>query len=240
MLAFEALASSSAGNLYHVTSKGHAPLLIEAGVAFKTLRRLLAFKVRELAGVLISHAHGDHSRSVKDLLAAGVNVYASPETGEALGITEHHNFAPLTAGQATQVGPWRVLPFELVHDVPCLGFLVADQAGERLAYISDTAYVPVRMERLAIVAIEANYSRGILDHLIEQGTVDQHHAARVIRNHLSVEHAAAFLAASDLTQAREVHLLHLSGGSSDARAFKEQIERIVGVPVHVAAERSAA
>lgn len=236
MLKFESFASGSGGNLYRVAADGHAPLLIEAGVAYKALRRALNFQVTGLAGCLVSHAHGDHSRSVRELLAAGVTVYASPATGETLGVAGHHNFVAITGGQQFEVGGWTVLPFALVHDVPCLGFLVRSRAGERLLYVSDSAYCEYRFENVAIAAVEANYSRGILDRLVEQGTLDQHHAARVIRNHMSIEHAAQLLQTLAMPSLREVHLLHLSGGNSDEQDFKRQIERIVGVPVHVAGE----
>lgn len=236
MLKFESFASGSAGNLYRVTADGHAPLLIEAGVAYKALRRALAFQVTSLAGCLVSHTHGDHSRSVPELLAAGVSVYASPEAGEALGVDRHHNFHPVLDGEQFDVGGWTVLPFDLVHDVPCQGFLIQSKGGEKLLYITDTAYCPWTFSGVSVAAIEANYSRGILDRLVEQGTLDRHHAARVIRNHMSIEHAAQLLQGLAMPSLREVHLLHLSGGNSDEADFQRQIERIVGVPVYVAGE----
>lgn len=238
MLRFESFASGSAGNLYRVAADGHAPLLIEAGVAYKALQRATGFQVTSLAGCLVSHAHGDHSRSVRELLAAGVTVYASPETGETLRITDHHNFAPVLDGKQVDVGGWTVLAFDLVHDVHCQGFLIQSKDGEKVLYVSDTAYCHYRFEGVSIAAIEANYSRGILDRLVEQGTLDQHHAARVIRNHMSLEHAAQLLQTLAMPSLREVHLLHLSGGNSDEADFQRQIERIVGVPVYLAPERS--
>lgn len=239
MLAFEAIASGSGGNLYRVTSEGHAPLLIEAGVPYKRLQRALRFQVTSLAGVLVSHEHGDHARAVPDVLKAGVRVFASPETGDALGVSSHHNFVRIHDGEQFQVRDWVVRPFALVHDVPCLGFLIADKRGEKLLYVSDTAYCPVNAAGVSVFALEANYSRGILDRLVEQGTLDHHHAARVIRNHLSLEHAAQLLAASDLTKCREVHLLHLSGSNASAPDFKAQIERLTGLPTYIAPEGTA-
>lgn len=238
MLQFEPFASGSGGNLYRVTATGHAPLLIEAGVAYRVLQRRVGFIMSSFAGALVSHAHGDHSVAVPALLAQAVPVYASAATAEALGVAEHHNLHVLEAGAQVQVGEWSVLPFDLVHDVPCLGFLVASRAGagEKLLYISDTAYCEYRFENVAIAAVEANYSRGILDHLVERGSVTAYHAARVIRNHLSLEHAAQLLSGLTGPALREVHLLHLSGGNSSEDDFRRQIERIVGVPVHVAPE----
>lgn len=204
---------------------------------YKALQRAVQFRVTSLAGALISHSHGDHCQAVPKLLAAGVDCYMSVDTADELGVSGHHRVRPVFAEQQFRVGPWAVMPLELTHDVPCLGFLVASRAGERLLYVSDTSYCRYRFDSLTIVAIEANYSRGILDRLVEQGTLDQHHAARVVRNHMSIEHAAQLLQANDLTTAREIHLLHLSGGNSHAEGFKAQIERLVGLPVYVAGER---
>lgn len=238
MLQFESFASGSAGNLYRVTAEGHFPLLIEAGVAYKALRRAVGFKVTQLAACLVSHAHGDHSRSVPNLLAAGVQCFMGAATAEALDVLGHHNVHVIQSGTAVVTGSWTVLPFDLVHDVPCLGFLVVSRAGEKLLYISDSAYCEYRFENVAIAAVEANYSRGILDRLVDNGTLNQHHAARVIRNHMSIEHAAQLLQGLAMPSLREVHLLHLSGGNSDEKDFQRQIERIVGVPVYLAPERS--
>ena len=49
------LASGSSGNCYFVN--GDTPLLIEAGITYKTIQQKLNWKISELAGVLISHEH---------------------------------------------------------------------------------------------------------------------------------------------------------------------------------------
>lgn len=236
MLKFESFASSSTGNLYRVTASGHAPLLIEAGLPYKRIQHLLKFRLEDVAGCLVSHAHGDHSRAAMDLAAQAVPVYTGRETAEALAPEGHHNLRILELGDQYEIQEWTVLPFDLVHDVPCLGFLVISQAGEKLLYISDTAYSPYRFEGIHIAAVEANYSRGILNHLVERGTLHVHQAARTIRNHMSIEHAAQLLQTLAGPPLREVHLLHLSAGNSDAAEFQAQIERLLGVPVYIAQE----
>lgn len=236
---FTAHASGSAGNLYEVTEDDHAPLLIEGGVPFKRLQQAVGFRTSQLAGVLVSHSHLDHCAAVPKLLAAGVDCYMSEATAAELGVSGHrvHTLEPAVQ---VQVGPWTVVPLELVHDVACLGFLIGSPSGERMLYVSDSSYCKYRFANLNLVAVEANYSRGILDRLVEQGTLDEQHAARVVRNHMSLEHAAELVHAAAGPALREVHLLHLSGGNSDEADFKAQIQRVAGVPVHVAPERRIA
>ena len=57
---FDPIASSSQGNAYLVTSQGLAPLLIEAGVTIKKLRRDMdarGLSIVDLSACLISHEH---------------------------------------------------------------------------------------------------------------------------------------------------------------------------------------
>lgn len=227
---FHAHASSSAGNLYSVTEHNCPPLLIECGLPRRALQKAMGFKVSGLAGCLISHHHGDHSRSAEYLMGAGVDCYMSLGTAAALEISGHrvHTVEPKVAFKA---GPWTCVAFEVRHDAEgSLGFLVVSPGGDRLVYACDTAYVPNRFRGLTHVAIEANYAADIL----RARDVDLEQTKRVLRNHMSIERALEMLEANDLSAVREIWLLHLSDGNSDAAAFKEAAERATGKPVHIA------
>lgn len=226
---FEPLSSSSAGNLYLLRDRDRS-LAIECGIRFKEMRRHLEFNLAGLDGVLLSHCHGDHAKAAKEVLAAGVEIFALAKTFEALHVDGHHNahiVEPLTA--ITIKGNWRVLPFDLRHDVPALGFLV-ESGGEKLIYVTDTAYVPYRFPGLTIIAIEANYSEAALRESDEAAT----RKMRSLRYHMSIERVLGFLAATDLGDLKETHLLHLSDAHSDANAFKLAVMEATGKPVYVA------
>ncbi len=226
---FEPLSSSSAGNLYLLRDRDRS-LAIECGIRFKEMRRHLEFNLAGLDGVLLSHCHGDHAKAAKEVLAAGVEIFALAKTLEALHINGHHNahvVEPLTA--ITIKGNWRVLPFDLRHDVPISGFLI-EAGGEKLIYITDTAYVPYRFSALTIIAIEANYSEATLRDSGEAAT----RKMRSLRYHMSLERVLGFLAMNDLASVREIHLLHLSDAHSDADLFKRTVEEATGKPVYVA------
>jgi phosphoribosyl 1,2-cyclic phosphodiesterase len=232
---FMPISSSSAGNLYLLEDGDGHRLAIECGIRFAEMRQKLNYMVSELDGILLSHSHLDHARSLKCVLAAGVPVYALRKTFDAfgvagLGVADHHNahsVAPMAA--FTIKGYWHVLPFELRHDVPALGFLV--QAGEeKLLYITDTAYVPYRFSGLTLVAVEANYSGALLRKSDEAAS----RKMRSLRYHMSIERVLGFLAVNDLSAVREIHLLHLSDMHSDADLFKRLVEEATGKPVYVA------
>ena len=234
---FRPIASGSSGNLYLVQD-GARSLAIECGLRFAEIQKALKHQVTALDGVLVSHEHGDHSRSLKDMLRMGVDVYAPGETFEAYGVLEHHNaheLKPLHGFPINGLNGWRVLPFDLAHDVPAMGFLI-ERGGDKLLYVTDTAYVPYRFTGLTIIAIEANYSEAILRESDENAARKK----RALRYHMSIERVLGFLAANDLSTVKEIHLLHLSEAHSDESEFKRLAEEATGKPTFTARRRSDA
>jgi len=228
----QVVASGSGGNCYRV-SDGATAVLLEAGIAFKRIREALGFQVSDLAGCLLSHEHGDHVKAVRDLAKAGVDVYASAGTAEALGLVGHR-FHIVRARVAFAIGSWTVLPFETVHDAAePLGFLLTSGA-EKLLFATDTAYLKFRFPGLTHIMVEANYDLPVLKANVASGLVDREVKRRVIRSHMSIDTLCDFLRANELRQLREVILLHLSDDSGDAEGFARRVREIVGRPVRVA------
>lgn len=235
MIEFIAHASSSGGNLYTVRDSGKT-LAIECGVRFKTLQRALGFSLSSVSGVLVSHNHQDHAASIQDVLRAGAACYMSGGTAEALGVRGHHRVHQLRALEQVRVDGWTVLPFGIVHDgAEPLGFLIVGPSREKLLYVTDTAYCPYRFKDLNVIAIEANYSLEIIRQNVAAGAIPLSHKNRVLRSHMSIERVLDMLRANDLSEVREIHLLHLSDGNSDAEAFRLQVQQATGKPVYVAA-----
>lgn len=237
MIEFRPLASSSDGCCYILSSTlVDAPLLIDAGLRFRAIQEALDFRVTRLAGGLISHCHGDHSKSVVALMNAGVDLYASPETWEELGI-KTHRAKKIGPDRAVQIGPWNVQAFDAVHDAPgTLGFLIATPEGKRLLYLTDTAFSKYRFDGMTHVAIECNFSKEILRNNAITGVIHAARFRRTMTNHMSLERLLTFLAANDLSAVEEIHLLHLSDANSDEEAFKLAVQKATGKPVYIAAK----
>jgi len=115
MITVQTLGSSSKGNAYRLRS-GSRSLLLECGLPWKEIRRKLNFETSELDGCLVTHAHGDHFKAARDLMANGIDVYASMDTFEWGAVSPNHH-------RAKQFHPpyysfivqdyWEVVPFEL-------------------------------------------------------------------------------------------------------------------------------
>jgi len=234
---FRPLASSSKGNCYLVESGETAPLLLECGTSIKTIREKLNFSLSGLSGCLVSHEHGDHSKAVKDLLKAGVDVWTSEETAESLEIRNHHRTNILMAGNQESIGEWVVLPFDLHHDVPTHGFLVGAPNFEKLLFIPDTSYIRNRFEGINIIAIECNYIADRLSKNIQSGAIPQAVGRRVRRNHMSLDTTIGMLKANDLSKCREIWLLHLSDANSDETVMRKRVQEETGIATYVASAK---
>jgi phosphoribosyl 1,2-cyclic phosphodiesterase len=228
------LASGSAGNCYCV-SDGSTSLLLECGISVKQIRRGLGFGLTNVAACLVSHEHQDHAKAVADVLRAGVEVYTSPGTIKALGL-EHHRLRPVRAKETFKVGTWTVRAFETQHDAQePLGFLLHSRASnERLLYATDTYYIRYKFPGLTHIMVECNYAKDILYRNVENGSVPGVLKNRLLTSHFSLENVKEFLKANDLSQVREIWLLHLSDGNSDEERFKQEVMQLTGKPTYIA------
>jgi len=167
-------------------------------------------------------------------MRAGVNCYISAGTAEALGISGHR-LNIIKAKQQFRIGTWAILPFETQHDAAePLGFLLANQDGEKLLYATDTYFIRYRFNGLNVIAVECNYSLDILKRNVEAGAVPKELKSRILKSHFSLENVKKFLLANDLSKVQEIWLLHLSDGNSDAERFKREIQVLTGKPVYIA------
>jgi len=232
---FTSLASSSRGNAYLLQTDGASPLLLEAGLPIKQLRdklRVHGVSLSDLAGCLVSHEHGDHSKAVKDLLKASVDCYMTPGTAFKLGIQGHHRLKEVA--DPFVVEDWVINPFPLEHDAEAPAGFFINHGQDRLLFIPDTAFVENRFEGATLIAVECNNIAEIMSQNIQEGYIPAMLGKRVRRNHLNLENVKALLMANDLSRCREIWLLHLSDGNSDEVRMIKEIQETTGVPTRAA------
>lgn len=233
MIDVKVLASSSGGNCYHI-SDGSTPLLIDCGLRYQRIQQGIGFGISRLGGCLVTHEHKDHSRSVQQLMKAGIDCYMTAGTAEMLKV-RGHRLHIVKARVQFRIGAWTILPFETQHDArEPIGFLLGNEAGDKLLYATDTYYLRYRFKGLTHLMIECNYSSELLRRNVDAGLVDAIVARRVIKSHFSLEHLLEFLTANDLSQVECIWLLHLSDNNSDESYFKTKVMEATGKPVVVA------
>ena len=227
---FKALASSSSGNAYVVTDRD-TRILVECGVSHKKLQKLSGFSLNEFQACLVSHEHKDHAKAVGDLISRGMAVYMSEGTAEALetdavNLIEHM--------EQFNVGSLDIVPFTTFHDAAePLGFLIKSRVdGDVLAFATDTVNLRYKFPGLNILAIEANYDKHILERCQKMPEKVRY---RITNSHMEIDTLCDYLRSLDLSQCREIHLLHLSDATSHEGHFLNKVARAVPKGIEITA-----
>ena len=163
------LFSGSTGNCTYVTD-GTTKILIDAGVPPLKIERalkVLGVSADELS-VLVTHRHVDHISGLTALIKKhpSTAVYAHELTAVDLvkaGIPKDN--VRVHNGKDFFVGGVTVTPYELSHDVFCVGYSL-ESLGKKFSYITDTGIITSgAMDKAMgadVVMIESNHSVELL------------------------------------------------------------------------------
>lgn len=224
------LGSSSSGNCY-ILSNEEEILILEAGVKFSDIKKSLNFDLSKVKGVLSSHLHSDHSKSVPDFIYSGIPVLADES------VFVHHKVNPSIIAkhqQSYKFGGFSVKPFSVEHDVPTFGFLLNHPDMGKTVFITDTGEINYSFKNLNNIIVEANFSNDIIERNVMNGIIHPVHEERVRRSHMSLEKCIEWLGLMDLSLVNNIVLAHLSSQNSDSGLFKTKVEQKFAKNVYVA------
>jgi len=230
-MTFDSYYSSSMGNLYTVTAANGKRLLIECGVPWAKLEKALGFNLRGIEACLLTHEHNDHSKAFKNVMQAGINIFASAGTWEALsnGLQRVWRRARIVANESiVHTESFDILAFKVVHDAAePLGYVVREKATEELLlFVTDTALLEQRfIYQFSIIAIGCSYDNDILAERVERNEINETLAKRLLTSHPEKSWVIRYLKDyCDLSKCREIILLHCSGENLDRQAACKEIE----------------
>ncbi len=227
------LASGSSANCYILESPT-GTLILEAGLSWKEILRGLNYKLDNVLGVLCTHQHLDHSKSLSEISKAGIDIFTNAETINAFDLTGHriHQIDPK---DLFTIGEFEILAFDIEHTVPGLGFLIRYKpTEEKILFLTDTYYSKYCFRGLNHILVECNYIKETLDENIEAGYIAPEAKARLLQGHFSLENVKKFLKANDLSQCQNLILIHLSDRNSDQNQMVREIEELTGIKPQVA------
>jgi phosphoribosyl 1,2-cyclic phosphodiesterase len=203
---------------------GRTRILVDAGFSRRDLIRRLdqvGVPVESLAGIVITHDHGDHTRGMGIVARHHrVPLYLTQRTSRACAklLRGGEDVRFYQAGRPFQIGQLRVEPFLTVHDAvdPVAVAVVDERTGSRMGVATDlgrpTAQVRHALSACDFLVLEANHDEVLLREAPYPWSVKGRIASS--HGHLS-NHAAARLAC-DLLHPRlaGIVLAHLSNESN--------------------------
>lgn len=224
------LASGSSGNVI-LLQAAETSVLIDIGLTAKRIHGHLAeqgVEANSLAGVLLTHEHGDHTKGLRVFCAnSSVPVFTNPLTADALkrsGIEANWNL--FASGAEFQIGDLRVLPFSVPHDAADpVGFVFRHEESS-FAILTDLGYATKQIvncvQGVNALLIETNHDETMLQNdtkrpwAVKQRILSRH-------GHLSNVAAADIVASVATPQLGHVFLGHMSEDCNCASVATEAV-----------------
>lgn len=220
------IATGSTGNCYALTSNSGETLILDCGIPIKEIKKGLNWNIKDVVGVLCTHKHLDHSKSVKDFEAMGIQILA-PYLGDSR--------------KSMNMGEFTVKPFDLTtidgnwthtnadgEPCPIYGFMITHMEMGRMLYITDCEVVKWKFKDINHILLGVNYDKDLID----RGTGKANH---VFRGHLSIDTACDFVKANYSDSLQNVIMCHLSAENADSDSFIEKMKKVAcGANVDVA------
>lgn len=217
MIRVSTLASGSSGNAILVRA-GATALLVDAGLSAKVLSSLLESldtPPQSLAGILLTHEHGDHVRGLKILASK----HSIPVFATALTARELRNSIPsadwrlFSSGSTFDLGDFRIAAFSVPHDAADPVGFVLTHGNTSFAVATDlghpTRQVVNSLRGVNALLVESNHDEALLQNDtkrpwgVKQRIMSRH-------GHLSNQSAAALIAEIASPSLSHVLLAHLS------------------------------
>lgn len=216
---------STKGNCYALQSDAGEILLLDCGCNYKKILRGIDYKISKVVGCLLTHIHGDHKKSFKDLMNAGVQIYTNDETVENLNVMTGELMISLPERRPRFLtSDFTVTPFYVPHDgTPNFGYIISHPEMGRMIYATDFMHFPCSFKNMDInhFLIECNH----MDDAPERGSFKFEHS---IWGHSSLSTVKEIIRVNKTTSLRTVTLCHLSDGWGNPDRMQKEVQEVAG------------
>lgn len=221
--------TGSSGNGYALIADNGEILLIECGVPWKQILRMIDFRPSKVVGCVASHAHLDHLRAYKEVMNNGIPIYTNDETVEHFEIVTGEKMIGVPDKIPFKIGSFEIVPFYVPHDgTPNFAYIITFPDSGKMLYATDFEYLPFTFKsmKLNYMLIECNH----MDDAPERDSMKYEHS---LRGHSSLNTVKKIVEVNKTPALRNVVLCHLSADWSDPETMKREIKEIAGRRVEV-------
>ena len=230
------VASGSSGNCIYV-GNNDTNILVDAGLSGKkVIEGLSSFDINpeKLNGLLITHEHSDHIRSVRvvNKKLSHIKTYANGATWQCIDCQlDDTRRMVISSGESFFVGGIEIVPFRTSHDAADSVGYTFRKAGSQISILTDTGYVTddayETIGDADLLVIEANHDPQVLRmcgrplHVIKRIAGDL--------GHLSNEDAGKCISriVNAKRKTRQILLAHLSGENNSPDLAKITVKNVL-------------
>lgn len=222
MLHFVSFGSGSSGNCSMLYTENEA-IIIDAGVGVRTLKKHLksyGLTLQHALGVIITHDHADHVRSV-GYLSNDLNlpVYTTAKVHDGIARNwsvrkkiAHEQRHDISKNVPFTLGSFVITPFGVPHDsTDNVGYII-EYCGITFVFMTDIGHLTDEMKQIIgsanYLVIEADYE----EQMLQTGPYPQHLKKRIAGplGHQSNRECAEALAENATPRLKHAWLCHLS------------------------------
>lgn len=218
--------SGSSGNCYILTSDSGETLILDCGIPIKEIKKGLDWNIKDVVGVLCTHRHQDHSKSLNDFKSMGIPILAQ-YLGDSCKSMNMGEFTVKPFDLTTMDGNWTHTD---ANGEPCpiYGFLITHKEMGRLLYITDCEVIKWKFKDIDHILLGVNYDKDMVDW--SNPTKNNH----VFRGHLEIGTACDFVNANYSDSLQNVIMCHLSSENICEESALKKMQSTINCNVYVA------
>ena len=237
---FFSLGSGSSGNCYYLGTAQYG-ILIDAGVGIRSITKTLreyGISMEKIAGVLITHDHADHVKTVGCLGDKhNIPIYATEAVHEGITRSRYVDAKLLTSRRVIEkeatfaIKDFEVTAFEVPHDsIENVGYHIQFE-GQTLVLLTDIGRITDTVRHYASKAnhliIESNYD----DEMLQNGRYPYFLKQRISSGmgHLSNRISGEFIASIYHQHLKNIWLCHLSQDNNHPEIAYRTVEQALSV-----------
>jgi len=211
----QSLGSGSSGNAFLI-QRGDRTLLLDCGVGIRTIQRVMksfGSSPADLDGILLTHEHIDHIRTLPKVIDHGVPIIATPGTAGMADIPNDQRIE-IAPDRPVEHAGFTIWPLGVRHDAvePC-GYLI-ETPEARITILTDLGswqeHLAEPIAASDLIVLEANHD----EEMLRRGPYPMHLKRRVASDHGHLSNRVCGDALADLARVRHanptVWLAHLS------------------------------
>lgn len=220
------ISTGSSGNCYLLQADNGETLILDCGIGIKEIKKGLDWNIKDVAGVLCTHKHLDHSKSLGNFKKMSIPVFAPYQRN--YNKKNYGGFTIYPFPLQTLDGNWTHTD---ANGEPCpiFGFLITHKEMGRMLYITDCELIKWKFKDINHILLGVNYDKDLVDKDNDPKT------RHVFRGHLSIDTACDFVKANYSDSLQNVIMCHLSSENADRDSFIEKMKKVAcGANVDVA------
>lgn len=220
------ISTGSSGNCYLLQADNGETLILDCGIGIKEIKKGLDWNIKDVAGVLCTHKHLDHSKSLGNFKKMSIPVFAPYQRN--YNKKNYGGFTIYPFPLQTLDGNWTHTD---ANGEPCpiFGFLITHPEMGKMLYITDCELIKWKFNDINHVLLGVNYDKDLVDK--DNDPKIKH----VFRGHLSIDTACDFVRANYSDSLQNVIMCHLSSENADRDSFVEKMKKVAcGANVDIA------